>query len=139
MTYDLGETIYQKLIAIDDVNYVAMVYNAIGWRVYPIKMKDNVEYPAISFQFVGGAPREHTMSSDTGNPYGVRLQVSAWAETITEARDLQEYIRIGLQDFAGTVTGGLAIQRIFTESEAVELYSESAEVYQVIRDYMVWV
>jgi len=133
MTYDLGETVYQKLAG------VVTITSLIGTRIYPIKMPDNVVYPAISFQFISGMPRVHTMSNDTGNPYGVRLQISCWAETITEARDLQELVRAEFQDYTGTFIGGLTFQRIFTESEALEIYSESAEVYQVTRDYLLWV
>ena len=138
MTYTLGETIYWKLR--DDEAIVHVAYSlATGYRIYPVKMPDNVTYPAKSFQFIGGASRIHTMGSDTGNPSGTRLQISAWAETLTEARALQELVRLEMQDTTGTYAGGVTFQRIFTESEPIELYSDSAEVYQVIRDYLIWV
>jgi hypothetical protein len=142
MTFDFGETIYQKLAM--DTSIYAMVYAvATGMRIFPVKMPDNVVYPAISFQIVGGASRLHTMGSDTGNPAGTRVQISAWAETLTEARDLAELIRLEMQDSTGLFINlgditGITFQRIFTETDALEFYAAEAEVYHVVRDYLVW-
>lgn len=109
-------------------------------RIYPVKMPQNVTYPAITFQLVSGVGRIHTMNSDTGNPAAPRFQVSSWGSTLSSTKAVANAVQTALQDVSGVMGGGggVTVQRIFTESEQIQFYNDEAEIWQLVQDFIIW-
>ena len=130
---NLYEALYHRL-----TNYSNLT-TLTSTRIYPIKMPQEVSYPAVTFQVISGLPRGHLMGSDDSLA-APRVQVSAWGETLSDAVDVADQIKAALQDFSGTMGGvsGVTVQRIFIESEQIPVIDPDVDVYQVAQDFIIW-
>lgn len=111
----------------------------VGTRVYAVKLPQNVTYPAVTYQIVGGLPRTHLMGGDDALA-APRVQVSAWDTSLTDAISVADQIKAALQDYSGTMGGdaGITVQHIFLESEQIDIYDSEAEVHNVAQDFLIW-
>ena len=130
---NLYEALYHRL-----TNYSNLT-TLTSTRIYPIKMPQEVSYPAVTFQVISGLPRGHLMGSDDSLA-APRVQVSAWGETLSDAVDVADQIKAALQDFSGTMGGvsGVTVQRIFIESEQIPVIDPEVDIYQVAQDFIIW-
>lgn len=82
---------------------VSAVTALVGTRVYPGILPQNPKMPAIVYQRIGEV-RDSVMGVDSGVVFA-DVQVSAWATTLTAARDLANEVRKALQRYKGTPSG----------------------------------
>jgi len=111
---------------------VALVSN----RVYAVQLPQNVTLPAVTFQRIS-AIREHAMGGDA-EPTHARFQVSSWAKTYDEVRDVADQVKAGLDRFSGTLDTTV-IQQIFrvTDQDLFEPDDLGVGVFHVPVDFMV--
>lgn len=111
----------------------------VGTRIYAVKLPQNVTYPAVTFQVISGLPRTHLMGSDDALA-APRVQVSAWDTSLTDAIAVADQIKAALQDYTGTMggDGGVTVQRIFIESEQIDIYDPETEVHNIAQDFIIW-
>lgn len=104
----IESAIYTKLAA-DPV-----VSSLVSTRIFPNVIPQGESMPAIAYQMISGA-REHT----TDGPEGLcqaRFQVTCWAGTYSEAKQLSEAVRKELDGYRGTVSS-VVIDSILLENE----------------------
>lgn len=118
---------------LDTVNVTALVVD----RVYPVRLPQGGDYPAITYSKVSGG-RIRTMGSNeaAANP---RVQVSCWGKTYADAKGLANAVRIALDRFSGTLggSGGVAVSAILLENE-LDLDDPETKLYHVPLDFLVW-
>ena len=106
------------------------IYTAIkslaGGRVYPIVIPDTASLPAIVYQRISSVP-VNSLDGDTGLD-SVRIQISAWALTYKEAKNLSDTIRTTLNASA---------LKIITENDTDD-YEPETKRFRTLTDYVVW-
>ena len=95
-------------------------------RVYPIVLPDIAILPAIVYQRVSSIPIT-SLDGDTGLD-SVRIQISVWAATYKEAKDLSATVRATLNASA---------LKLVTENDTDDYESETKR-FRVLTDYVVW-
>ncbi len=97
----------------------------VGLRIYPMRIPQRLDMPAITFEQVSKVC-EHTMGSDSGNPFFARWQFNCWADTNYGADDVAAQLITALKDYSGTLggEGGISVDRILYENET-ELFDEN--------------
>lgn len=125
----IGPAIDQRFRAVTGIT------DLVGQRIYPIKLPQNVVYPAITYFMVG---ERHELASGV-NPGIVegRWQVNAWGSTVKSARDVAEAVRLGFERYRGTADN-TEILDVYDDETAGETYEDDVLVYRVHRDYRVW-
>jgi hypothetical protein len=85
------------------------ITSLVGSRIYPVKLPQNTDYPAITYFRVSG-PEHH--EKDMAYP---RFQFSCWAAEYGTAKGLAAEVKAAFQRFKGTMgTPGVAvIQGVF--------------------------
>lgn len=112
----------------------APVTGVVSSRIYPVKLPQDPTYPALTY-FGVSALRHSVMGNDTGIVER-RVQVSAWAETYPDAKDLVNKVRNALQRVRGTYNG-VEVLDIFLENDGPEIWEDQVNVYQHISDFNV--
>lgn len=109
---NLKDAIYTYLIT--QTGLTALV----GTRIYPRDIPQRLQLPAITLSVVSKVC-EHTMGSDSGNPYFSRVQFNCWAEKDYEADDIVVQLITALKDYSETLggEGGVSVDRILYENE----------------------
>lgn len=106
----------------------------IGSRVYPLLLPQNVVYPAISYQRITG---QTIQSNDGDSKLGYsRIQITAWAATYAESRELAAEIRTALIGFKGLM-GAVWITGVTHEID-VDLYDNDTKTFYTACDYTIW-
>ena len=108
----------------------------VSTRIYPQRLPQNVDYPAISYQRISGVRvRLVTGPSDRAQP---RIQMNLWDETYNGVQAVADAVREAMDGYAGVIGGeeinGLSIQNEF------DLFDEEAlddGVYRIVQDYYV--
>lgn len=122
------EAIRTRLLA------TANVAAIVGARVYPLRMPDNGDLPAITLEITSSRHVE-SMSGSSGL-VAVGMAIDCWARSIDATHDLAEKVRLSLQGYRGTV-GGHEIQGI-TEWRHTDAYEDDIEIYHVSCLCKVW-
>ncbi len=106
---------------------------AAEWRVFPLLLPTRPEYPALTYQMISNQGH-HDLPIDFP-----RVSITAWAETLIEARELAEEVQAELQCYKGVLDGHRIKQIIKEPGPGVLLDREagSAGVYYVPVDYRV--
>lgn len=105
-------------------------------RVYHLSAPDRAEFPLIVFNLISETS-VHAMSVDAGYREA-RVQVSAFAKTATEARELSDGAYTALSRFRGTA-GGTVIQDVLADTASDQFIPEAEEgVYHRTRDFRVF-
>jgi hypothetical protein len=106
----------------------------VGTRIYPVRLPQNVALPAVTFQKVT-AIRPSNFGVDTGD-VRYRIQIDCWASAMpgetAGANKVAAQVRAALKRYRGG-----NIQDCFLENEQ-DFYDDSAELYRVILDFVVW-
>lgn len=105
----------------------ATVGGLVSTRIYPVILPQNVDYPAISYQRVGNAPRP-TLEDGVGlqNP---RFQIDAWAESADGARALATAV-------IAAMSAATSVDAIFLSDN--DIYESDLEIFRVSVDFSVW-
>lgn len=112
----------------------ANVAAIVGTRIYPLRMPDNGEPPAITLEIA--TTRHYESMTGSSGLVVVGMALDCWAKGIDQAHDLAEKVRLSLQGFRGTV-GGHTIQGI-TEWRHTDAYEYDIEIYRVSCLCQVW-
>ena len=99
------------------------ITQVVGDRIYPKKIEQGVDLPAITYQQISG-PRVYNVSGPIGWVPS-RHQITAWATNNLQAADLAAAIIVAFGGLSGTVAS-LEIDHIFVEDEG-DIESLSAE------------
>lgn len=115
-------------------------------RVYPMRAARGVSMPYVTVQKISN-PVVHASGRDPGLRHP-RVQVTTFAESYSEARDLSRRVKAVLQDFTsadglmGDATSGVLVQRAFFNNETdlpVIMDPDTREVYlSIAQDYIIW-
>lgn len=71
-------------------------------RIYPQRLPQNPEYPALVFRRVSG-PQVHNLAGAAGRAVP-RVQIDCYAETYTQMEALADAVKARLDGFRGTMT-----------------------------------
>ena len=119
-----------------DFDIAALVGSNIFYTITP---QDHmfVDAGCITFFRVVGS-KVHAQGRDSGLAWP-RMQITAWARTATEARDISTKIRLFLQDFTGDLGGtGVIVRGVILEDDGVEDYDDNIKRYSRASDYLIW-
>lgn len=117
-------TLYSRLTTF--AGLVALVVK----RVYPLIIPQGAAYPAVTYQRISTEPREVAMGGDPGIARA-RIQVTAWANTFDDAKDVGNQVRLALERWNPT---GVFDTYIIAEND---LYDEEAYKFGVAIDAQV--
>ena len=92
-------------------------------RVYPIKMPDDVKYPAITYMVVVDIPEQ----SLYGNVFArdTRVQIDIWAKSYSEIKTLKDEVVGKIVELKG---GDISSQ---------DLYEDDLELYRELLDFKI--
>jgi len=109
----------------------------IGERIYYVKAPQDVDTPYIVF-FKVSAPREHSHDGASGLAHP-RFQLSIFATTYYEAKQIAEQVQTALQAYSGTMggAGGVEVGASFYENET-DIWEEGQKLYHIAADYLIW-
>lgn len=126
--------VYTHLIGLSAVTAL------VSQRVHPQTLPQKTDYPAITFMQVSGV-REITMGTVGGSGLAApRIQITSWAETYAEAKEVSDAVRVGTDGFSGTF-GSTTVKAVVMEGETdtEDRDPKSGRLYfGVIQDYAVW-
>ena len=105
----------------------AALDSLVDGRVYPDTTPDNVVFPCIVYQQVGGEDIEF-LEGTLPDQENARVQVIPWAKSRLEASTLARQIRVRLSD-------QLAATRL---GAPVSLYEEPLKLYGARAFYSIW-
>ena len=109
----------------------------VGQRIHFVQAPQAVARPYIVVSKVD-APREHSHdgSSQLAHP---RFQLSIFAPTYGEAKNIAAAVQAQLQGYTGTMggEGGVAVQNTIYEDEN-DFYEEDSGLFHVACDYIIW-
>jgi hypothetical protein len=72
-------------------------------KVFPVRAPQSTQYPYVAHQLLSNRPEPQKDSAS--NFDFAQIQLSIYAETVTEAQDIAEAIRTGLDKQRGTFDG----------------------------------
>lgn len=90
-------------------------------RLYPVIMPEGTVKPAVTYQLIS-KPTEAAMGTDPGLAHA-RYQFTAWAETMTAARNVIKQVRLALERYRTT-----GLQDCLVESE-YDLHDDAAYIF----------
>jgi hypothetical protein len=106
----------------------------VGSRVYPMRLPQGFDLPAISYQRVSG-DRSKDLQGSTGHTEP-RIQIDCWAKSYGEIKNLAEKLRLSLDRFTGDLGGGQYVHHVSLEGER-DMFEEETEILHVSQDYMI--
>lgn len=104
-----------------------------GKRVYPVRMPQAPQLPAVTYRQTGGA-REHSHDGASGLA-DADFEVVAWASTYDAATDLAAEVRKSLDGLKALVKA-VDVQAVFIEGEADD-YDDDVQAYSVRLEFSV--
>jgi hypothetical protein len=108
------------------------LYGMVGEKIYPMKVAQNVVYPALSYQTVSTVPAE--CLGDTSKLDEVRIQISVFSRFYDQAFDIDQAVRGALDQYRGELKGyKLYISYVGSR----DLYEEDAQIFHRSTDYKV--
>lgn len=120
----------QHLINDTDVN------NIVDSRIYPLRLPQGFELPAISYQRVSGDRAKDITNGSIGHAQP-RIQVDCWTENYGKLKDLAEAVQLALDGFQGKLGGGDYVQHVSMESET-ESYEDETEILRISLDFVIY-
>ena len=116
----------------------AAVNAVTGNRIYPIRLPQNVTFPAIAYTRISGQ-RVHVMGAISGVA-SPRIQIICWAETYGAAKDLAEIVRLVLDNYSGAMGGTTVIASLIDDDADMEDAAPNTgrKLYGVRTDYEIW-
>lgn len=110
------------------------VVSIIGSRIYRVKMPDNPQLPAITYQTVSSSPVESFEGfSGLWKPM---IRVDCWGKGAGSTQDLAEKVRLALHGYQGSYQDR-RIHNIL-EWSVTELYDEDLDIFHVACSMRIW-
>lgn len=123
----IGDAIYTILTGVPEFTALA------GDRVYPLRVAQSVDLPAVAYQTISNSPT-NCKEGDAGLDRK-RLQINIYAERYSHQEALAAIIREALSNTTGAIEG-VDIADITYETET-DLYENTAEIYFKTQDYTI--
>ena len=101
-----------------------------GDRIFPAAAPAGVAYPLVTYSVTAGFNEDRSHDGGVGVITDV-LQLSSWAKTYQEARQLARILRAILRDHSGTL-GDFAIDDIAWAGADRDTFDNTADAYGVI-------
>lgn len=115
------------------------VARLIGFRVFPVVAPVSAQLPFVLYQRAQ-IERTQTLATPLGLPR-LSLEVSAYAATYEEVREVADAMRANLDGWTGSAYG-VVISQTSLENERDGLIqldgSELPPVYQIVQTYDIW-
>lgn len=114
------------------------VTNQVAQRIYPAVMPDDVDFPAVVYELISDTAEYSNDNAWNGGETARRLrfQFDSYAETLEEARRVDDAIRAVLSGFRGNAGGcRLTVFR----SNSFQSWFQDEEFWRVATDYIVHV
>lgn len=115
------EQIYSAIVG--DASVMAIM----GTRLFPMRLEQSTQLPAAVYEVITGDPVS-SLDGDS-NLDLLRVQITSWATTYTEAKDLSEAIRNAL-DLDASIK--------FTTASIDDDQDENTKNYSVVMQFSVW-
>lgn len=121
-----------------DLLSTLQISDLVGGRVYPVKLPQDCQFPAISFVDI----TQDTITSHSGaSGLGRRVfQFDVWSKHYAEMVDISKFAHKklhGYKEYDGIVLGD--IQTIlFQDGSTVTLYQDDVHIYHRVMDFAVW-
>ena len=132
----LEEGLASYLINDDDMD------DLVDGRVYPLRIPQGATIPCLTYQRIS-TPRisTHDSSGSSGDLTSPRFQFDAWAETLSEAKEIVDALRAALNGKTGTIgeaPSQVTISGALAENEVPE-YDPDIKLYRGRSDYIIWI
>jgi hypothetical protein len=112
--------------------YARLVAEGGAENVYPVRLPDNPELPALVYQNISG-PREYSHDGEAG-PHRTRWQVTAWGETYEDAKELAASAILAISAWEGTVSSERCVAFVANETD---FFDDVAQLFYVPIDVVV--
>ena len=119
----LEESIYTRLTGFAGLSAL------VSTRVYPGRLPQNPTLPAVVYEGIAGFEFP-AFSSNSGTETRT-FQITAWAETYSEAKSVETQIKLALKRWRSS---GDSVQDTFMR-EQNDLYSDELELFGVALDF----
>jgi hypothetical protein len=106
---------------------------AVGSRVYPVLLPQNVTYPAITYDLVVD-PRALDHSGRT-NTTRASYQITSWSPSYATAKIVARAVRESLEDFSGAMDTA-SVSTIFADGGR-DLYDDDVKIHHHAADYTI--
>ena len=109
----------------------------VGTRIYYVISPQDVQKPYIVISKISAVRvSSHDGSSGLANP---RFQISCFALTYKEVKDIAVAVQAELEGYTGTMggAGGVAVNGCFYENET-DLYEEENKLFHLALDFTLW-
>jgi len=107
----------------------ATVAGLVATRIYPIALDQGVALPAIVYTEITGIP-DYSCDGPTGQEAS-RYQITSWAETIPEAREIAEAVKDLFSGYVGTAASvTIQIAHVLNKYDVPAIDRESDETTQ---------
>ncbi len=116
------------------LNSSAPVAALVGTRIYRVKMPDNPQLPAITYQTVYAELTE-SFQGFSGLRQPV-VRIDCWGKGAGAAQDLAEKVRLALHGYQGSYQDR-TVQNIL-EWSTTELYDEETDIFHVACSMRIW-
>lgn len=128
---ELEEAVYAILV--EDAAVGALV----GTRVYPQRIPQDVELPAVAYSRISTRRAQRHGGTGEGRRLArARVQVNCEAGSYGQAKALASAV-VGALDGVQTTVAGVWVQGSWAEGEGDE-YGETDGIYGVRQDFMIW-
>lgn len=119
----------------DKLGAAAALTALIGTRLYYVRALQDVDSPYVVLQKIS-AVREHAHDGPLGMVVA-RFQVSIFAETYKQCKDIAVEVQTALDGFTGTMggAGGVYVGRTTYENE-IDFWDENVSLFQLAVDYI---
>lgn len=109
------------------------ITDEIGTRFYPLRLPQQSEIPACTFQMIADVP-SHNLSGPQGHVRTL-LQIDTYAATYAKSVEVADLIRKQIDGYAGTVSGTIitSVQR----ASALSTYETGIDQYRMTTDYRI--
>lgn len=102
------------------------LYSLVNGRCYPIKLPERATFPALTYFQVSGS--ENNTHDGYDNTSINRWQISCWAKTYKEAKELASAVKQQLRAFSGSL---IYVVRKSTVGNETDLYEPDTGVYHI--------
>lgn len=116
------------------------VTDAIGQRLYPEILPDNVTWPAVVYSQISDVP---IYTNDNAHAEGgtcfrsVRYQIDSYGNSLADVRRVDEAIRAAIGGFRGR-SGGRTFGAVMRQNSQVARYDDE-NLWRITTDYLVQV
>ena len=110
----------------------------VGTRIYPLVLPQNPALPAVTYQKISRAG-ERVMNNSTTLVVRTRFQISCWATSYSNAKDVAEQVKLALQDYSGLMggAGGVQVLDVNVVGEQ-DIYEPDTGIYHLPVDVMIY-